>query len=138
MPTKTVEDIMSRELVYVSERALPKLAMPQILRFGITAVPVLDNEHRPIGVVSLRDLIAGSDVADAMTSPAHVIPSKATIEEAARALATTDYHHLVVVSADGKAVGMVSSLDLLRALVDVPARHPAALSEVRARTPHAP
>jgi hypothetical protein len=33
-------------------------------------------------------------------------------------------HHLVVVDGSGAAVGMLSSLDLLRALVGIPARHP--------------
>jgi CBS domain-containing protein len=133
MTPKIVEDVMSRDLVYMSEDSHLKLALPQILRFGITAVPVLDSAHRPIGVVSLRDVVSGSEPADAMTSPAHVISSKATIDEAARALAATDIHHFVVVDGGGRAVGMVSSLDLLRALVGAPARHPAALSDVPAR-----
>jgi CBS domain-containing protein len=137
MTTKTVRDIMSRDLVYVTVEARASLALPQILRFGITAVPVLDPQHRPIGIVSLRDLVAGAELEAAMTTPARVISQDATIEEAARALAAADIHHFVVVGTDGRAVGMVSSLDLLRSVLDLPVRHPAALREDKATPRHA-
>jgi CBS domain-containing protein len=132
MTTTIVRDVMSPDLVYVTEGGHASLVLPQILRFGITAVPVLDRDHRPVGVVSLRDLVAGSDLEASMTAPAQAIAETASIEDAARALARTDYHHFVVVGTDGKAVGMVSSLDLLRATLGLPARHPAALHDVAA------
>jgi CBS-domain-containing membrane protein len=135
MATTKVDDIMSRELVYLSEGSRAALALPHILRFGITAVPVLDRDHRPVGVVSLRDLVAHgaspSDGTDRMTSPAHVIASGSAVEDAARALAATGHHHVVVVDAGGRAIGMLSALDVLRAMVGLPSRHPATLGEVR-------
>ena len=53
-----------------------------------------------------------------------------TIEEGAKKLAATDFHHLVVVDAKGVAVGMVSSVDFLRALLGLEPRHPKAFDEV--------
>ena len=50
--------------------------------------------------------------------------ASATIEEGAKKLAESDYHHLVVVDDKGVAVGMVSSLDFVRALVGLEPRHP--------------
>lgn len=137
MATTTVQEIMSRDLVYLTRGARASLALPQILRFGITAVPVLDEEHRPIGVVSLRDLVGDADIDAAMTTPARSILMGATIEDAARALAESGYHHVVVVGTDGRAVGIVSSVDLLRALVGLPPRHPAALQDVKPAPRHA-
>jgi CBS domain-containing protein len=40
-------------------------------------------------------------------------------------MAENDLHHLVVLDDDGRACGMVSSLDLVRALVGLPPAHPA-------------
>jgi CBS domain-containing protein len=43
-------------------------------------------------------------------------------------VAETNMHHLVVVDATGRAVGMLSALDLLRALVGLPAAPPRSVS----------
>jgi CBS-domain-containing membrane protein len=51
----------------------------------------------------------------------------ASIADAARALTDADVHHLVVVGHDGRAAGMLSSLDLVRALTGVAAKHPRAI-----------
>jgi CBS domain-containing protein len=123
---RTVADIMNRKLLYLAEGSRAELAREPILKFGVTAVPVLDESGRPVGVVSLRDLLA-DEPPRRPVSPAVSVPSTSTIESAARVLAESDYHHLVVVDAtSGRAVGMVSSVDLLRAMLDLPARHPAA------------
>jgi CBS domain-containing protein len=61
-----------------------------------------------------------------MTRPAVTADASTGVESAARRLAGTDMHHLVVVDGSGVAVGMLSTLDLLRAVLDMPARHPTA------------
>jgi CBS domain-containing protein len=89
---------------------------------------VLDESGRPIGVVSLRDLVdgdgAGPTVLDRMSRPAITVTLSASVEQAARQLASMDMHHIVVVDGAGSAAGMISTLDALRALLDLPARHP--------------
>jgi CBS-domain-containing membrane protein len=120
----TVADIMNPKLLYVSDEDRLTLVRRKILQFGVTAVPVLDAEHRPIGVVSLRD--CAGDEEPKMSSPAKSVRAGATIAEGARALADANVHHLVVVDDHGVAVGMVSALDFVRAFVERPARHPAA------------
>jgi CBS domain-containing protein len=54
-----------------------------------------------------------------------VIDASASLESAGEALTKTESHHLVVVDSAGKAVGMVSAVDVLRGLLGIPARHPA-------------
>ncbi len=73
----------------------------------------------------MRDL-AGDAVELPVHSPAMTVHAQETIDQAAHQLAETDYHHLVVVDDAGRAVGMVSAVDLLRAMLGMPARHPAA------------
>jgi hypothetical protein len=65
-----------------------------------------------------------------MTSPAHTIGPEAEVEEAGRLMGQLAYHHLVVVDAGGKAIGFVSSLDVIRGLVGLPASHPPAFHHV--------
>ncbi len=121
---RTVVEIMNPKLLYIQEGDRLSLARAQILKFGVTAVPVLDAAHRPVGVVSLRDLDREDHSVQA-SSPVRTVRSEATVEEAARALAELNVHHLVVVDEHGVAVGMVSALDFVRAMVGRDVRHPA-------------
>lgn len=118
---------MNRELLALRPD-LPAREVPAMLRsFGIGAAPVLDDAGHPIGVLSLRDpLDLDGSAADLMSRPALCVSASTRIEDAARQLARGDTHHLVVVDGAGAAVGMFSTIDALRALLDMPARHPAA------------
>jgi ribosomal protein L30/L7E len=122
---RIVAEIMNRELFSVRPDDRAEVVLDAILAYGITAVPVLDDERRPLGVVSLRDLV-DPERRSPISSPAATVLQSASVEEAARALGVTSFHHLVVVDEEGRAVGMVSAVDLVRGLVGLPARHPAA------------
>jgi CBS domain-containing protein len=121
---RTVAEIMNPKLLYIGEGAPLSLARSQIVKFGVTAIPILDELHRPIGVVSLRDF-AREDGRVEPSAKVHMVQSDASLEEGARTLAALDAHHLVVVDSRGVAVGMVSALDFVRAFLGLPARHPA-------------
>lgn len=126
--SKTVKDIMNPKLLYIRDGDRVALARRHIVEFGVTAVPVLDETHRPVGVVSLRDLAAPEGDTFQPSGKVATIHASTSIEEGARELAESDYHHLVVVDDSGVAVGMVSALDFLRALVGLAPRHPEAFS----------
>lgn len=119
----TVADIMNRKLLYIRVGDRPSLARAKLLEFGVTAVPVLDDEHRPAGLVSLRDL-ARADEGQTVTEPVRVVQGGASVEDGARLLAEHDTHQLVVVDESGRAIGMVSAVDFVRGLLGVPAVHP--------------
>jgi CBS-domain-containing membrane protein len=127
--SRTVADIMNPKLLYVRQGDRILDVRRHILSFGVTAVPILDAGHRPVGIVSLRDL--GKDDSEALDSSSRVACVNATdsIRKGAELLAESPYHHLVVVDDDGVAVGMVSSVDFLRALLDMSPRHPAAFDQ---------
>lgn len=122
-PSHTVADIMNAKLLYLREGDRLTLARSKILELGITAVPILDDAHRPVGVVSLRDLHRDPVV---VSTPVHTVPASTSVFDAARALGRLDVHHLVVVDARGVAVGMVSAVDIVRDLAGLEPRHPAA------------
>lgn len=121
-----VREIMNRELFSVRPTDATSDVLNGILALGITGAPVLGQDGRPVGMVSLKDLVSrtGSLAADLMTAPAAVVGAGAPIADAGRLLAETGYHRLVVVDADGRAAGIVSALDVVRGLLGLPAIHP--------------
>ena len=124
--SKTVKDIMNPKLLYIRDGDRIALARRHIIEFGVTAIPVLDETHRPVGIVSLRDLARDDGERFEPTGQVKTVKETDGVEDAARALAESPYHHLVVVDDKGCAVGMVSSLDFLRDLLGLPPRHPTA------------
>ncbi len=117
---------MNRELLAVAPET-PVPAVRELLRtFAISAVPVLDERRRPLGMVTATAVLDGIGTAeDRMTRPAICVEGSTALEVAAGHLARADAHLLVVVDGAGLAVGVVSALDLLRAMLGMPAHHPA-------------
>jgi CBS domain-containing protein len=124
---KCVSDIMNRSVFAVRPDDDSELVLREIVALGITGVPVVDDTGKPLGMASFRDLLAVKTpgrVFERMTRPAVSVPESATIDDAARVLAEHGIHRVVVTGADGKVTGMVSSLDLIRGLVGMPAPQP--------------
>ncbi len=123
---KTVDEVMNRELFSVRPEEDAEQAQAYILALGISAAPVLDEARRPLGVVSFRDLArrGAASVAERMTSPAVTVPTDAPLERAATLIVERGIHRVVVVDAEGRAVGVASSLDLIAGLLGLPAKHP--------------
>ena len=132
-----VSEIMNRELFGLGQEDTVDMALRAILLLGITGAPVLDEDGKPLGLVSLRDLVAdkqGATVGERMTRPAATVPAGARIAVAARDLARTGYHRLVVVDEAGTAVGIVSAVDVIRGLMGLPASHPQSFPHVDRET----
>jgi CBS domain-containing protein len=132
-----VSEIMNRELFSVGPAEPADAALGSILALGITGAPVVDEDGKPIGMVSWRDLVgekAGRTAGERMTRPPATVAAEASIANAARRLARTGYHRLIVVDASGRAVGMVSSLDVVRGLMGLPTPHPASFPHLDPET----
>lgn len=123
---KYVREIINPQLFFLGPRASLALARGCILALGISAVPIVDDDGRPIGVISLRDLAGGeSGRLDAhMSQPVKTVLASAKIDDAGRLLADSGVHRLVAVDDDGRAVGMLSALDVIRGLLGVAAHFP--------------
>jgi CBS domain-containing protein len=92
----------------------------------------VDASGAVVGVISETDLVRvratddlwarwpGLRARHLMSSPALSITAGRPAAEAARLMEATGVHRLVVVDDEDRAIGVVSSLDLLRALVDDP------------------
>lgn len=136
-----VKDLMTRRVIAITgETGFKEIAL--VLRsHGISALPVLDDEGRVIGVVSASDLLlkledatadedgfileprrrkearhksAGAIGRELMTAPAVTVRAAETVEEAARVMRRHRVKRLPVLDETGRLVGILSRGDLLR------------------------
>lgn len=126
----TVGEIMNGELFYLRSDDSIEEARAGLLGLSIAGAPVLDRERRPVGSFSLRDLCdpvkRGYRVGDRMSSAGPAVRASEGVEAAARVLARTSSRRLLVVDAEGRALGVASAVDFVRALVDLAPAHPSA------------
>ncbi|MBT2212664.1 CBS domain-containing protein [Actinomadura sp. NEAU-AAG7] len=139
MKRLTVEDVMTRDVVTVTEETPFVEIAEAMTRHRISAVPVLDAEGRLVGVVTESDLLrkeesrddtgrrrlglwrhtradakAGAvDARGLMTSPAVTVTPGTGVAEVARLLNSRGFRAVPVVGPDGRLAGIVARRDLL-------------------------
>ena len=97
---------------------------------GVSAVPVLDENGAPIGIVSKTDMVRAEDfgrqeepgrlkAGDLMTPVAFTVPEFATVQEAADIMARAGVHRVFVVDEKGRATGVFSSMDIVRLVAGI-------------------
>jgi CBS domain-containing protein len=138
---RTVSDVMTRSVHVASPLTPFKLLVRLIEENRISAVPIVDQQGMPVGIVSESDLLlkerrvelesshdllhvqkrrherakaAGMVASDLMTSPAMTIASSTSLSEAARLMQEKNVRRLVVVDPRGRIAGIVSRSDLLQ------------------------
>src|SRR5262249_36936729 len=128
-----VADIMTRKVMCVLPDLPIRTVIDLLVNNYIGCLPVVDDDGCPIGMITKRDLVAPLanrvdtaedspawwDIAprtaeEAMLPLAFRLDERATIAQAAALMAAEDLHHVPIVSARGRLVGMVSSLDIVR------------------------
>ncbi|MFE1384120.1 CBS domain-containing protein [Streptomyces sp. NPDC058740] len=121
MRHRSVADLMTPTAVSVQPGTPFKEIARLLDEYGITAVPVVDADDRPVGVVSEADLLRrhtakdGPSTAEAMmSSPVFVARPSWTAVEAARLMERHRVKRLPVVDADGRLIGVLSRSDLLQ------------------------
>lgn len=121
MRHRSVADLMTPTAVSVQPGTPFKEIARLLDEYGITAVPVVDADDRPVGVVSEADLLRrhttkeGPSTAEAMmSSPVFVARPSWTAVEAARLMERHKVKRLPVVDADGRLIGVLSRSDLLQ------------------------
>ncbi|MFI6416419.1 CBS domain-containing protein [Streptomyces sp. NPDC050842] len=121
MRNRSVADLMTPAAVAVQRGTSFKEIARLLDEYGITAVPVVDDENRPVGVVSEADLLRrhtakdGPSTAEAMmSSPVLTARPSWTAVEAARLMERHRVKRLPVVDSDGRLIGVLSRSDLLQ------------------------
>jgi CBS domain-containing protein len=136
----TVNDVMSRDVARVREDTPYRAIVDLLMERRISAVPVVDEANRVVGVVSEADLLHrveflgeeherrvfrrpsrqearakshGTAARDLMTSPAVTVAGETPAAGAAKVMASAGVKRLPVVDAAGRLVGIVARSDLL-------------------------
>jgi CBS domain-containing membrane protein len=136
--------IMSRDVIAIAPEAPLKEALALLREHHIKVLPVTDEKAHVVGIVTQTDLLdkaawtetgprlgfkhrvrltlqraraPNGSVEDIMTVPVRSIGPDTSIGEAAMRMADLGLHHLPVVGADEKLIGIVSQSDLIVALM---------------------
>ena len=124
-----VNDVMTRDVVRVGPDVGYAEIVAKLIEHGVSALPVVDDAGRLLGVVSEADLLPrveatagqatrrkahGMHASELMTKPAVTIGPDEPVAAAARVLEAARVKRLPVVDADGRLIGIVSRRDLLR------------------------
>ncbi|MGW5255355.1 CBS domain-containing protein [Streptomyces sp. NPDC004012] len=136
---RLVGDVMTRKVVALGRTATFKDIVRAMRQWHVSALPVVEEENRVVGVVSEADLLRKEEYRDSdqdrqsrlerlselvkagavtaeelMTAPAVAVSANATLGQAARTMARSGVKRLPVVSDDGALLGIVSRSDLLK------------------------
>ncbi|MCX4595833.1 CBS domain-containing protein [Streptomyces sp. NBC_01549] len=121
MKHRSVGDLMTPAAVSVRPGTTFKELGRLLDEYDITAVPVVDDDGRPVGVVSEADLLhkqtfarVGSGAGDLMTSPAVVAEPGWNVVRAARTMERYKVKRLPVVDDAGRLIGVISRSDLVQ------------------------
>jgi CBS-domain-containing membrane protein len=126
-PSKTlrVRDIMTEEVFTLVASTSFDDAVRSLLFHQISGAPVMEH-GRIVGVVSKTDLLdprhrarpdGAPTVKDVMTRVVRAVRPGDPVMAAVRLMANEQMHRAVVVDDKGKLVGVVTPMDVLRALV---------------------
>jgi CBS-domain-containing membrane protein len=128
-------DLMQTEVVTIREDSHVDLLCDLFQVAHVHGVPVLNSRGELVGIVSEEDVIFGTmgvpeeptpppgdqevgvRVRDIMTSPAVCATEETDVVELCRMMWGMRIHHIPIVL-DGRVTGIVSSLDLARAVAE--------------------
>ncbi len=110
-----LRDIMGSPPITIDEDASAQDALDRMRMHEIHALPVVDDQRRPVGVIALEDAIdkrGDTQVRGIMSAPPLTVEVFQTIRDAAEVMRERKIHHVVVTHQE-EAVGVVSSFDLV-------------------------
>ena len=116
-----VSELMTQSVVTAEPHQSIEHVRKMLDSNAITAVPVVDSEQHPVGVISATDLAqdlkSGAPISSIMTEKVYTVPQYDDVSIAARVMRNHKIHR-VVVTHEQKVVGMLSAFDLLKLVED--------------------
>jgi CBS-domain-containing membrane protein len=142
----TAEDLMSRGVVCIPSATSLRAAARLLIEAKVSGAPVVDEGGRCLGVLSQTDLtrslaqdgpapdhedevvadwqladverLPGDEVSRYLTRSAITAPERAPVRELAALMCEARVHRVLITDPRGKVIGIVSSLDVLRAVAN--------------------
>ena len=125
--TINISDMMSKNLELVEVKTSVMEAARKMKEKNVSSLVVVDNEKRPLGIITERDLVrkacindvrtSAINVNEIMSSPIITIDSNSSASEAVDMMVQKNVRHLLVVDKKNnnninKPVGIITPLDL--------------------------
>ncbi len=111
-----IDDLMTKSVVTTEPHVTVAHVRGILERNKVGALPVVDSDGEPVGIVSATDLVADlkpeSPIKSVMTERVYVVPRYDDVSIAARIMRKHKIHR-VVVTHEKKVVGLISAFDLL-------------------------
>jgi CBS domain-containing protein len=111
-----VRDLMTESVITVEPHATIDRVRRILQRNKVGALPVVDPDGQPVGIVSATDLVPSlegdSRVSAIMTEKVYTVPKYDDMSVAARIMRNHKIHRLVVTH-EQRVVGMITTFDLL-------------------------
>lgn len=157
-----VRDAMSRQVKTVQRNTPLPQVVALLWREGVKAVPVTENDHHVVGIITGGDLVtrggmdlrlslqktlnpdelkmqlaqleqSGKVAKDVMTTPVVTVEENSSLADATSLMATKHIKRLPVVNQAGLLVGILSRIDVLRQIAAM-----GGLGELEPETPNSP
>ena len=112
-----ISDLMAKRVISAEPHQTVEHVRRVMERNRIHAVPVVNTDREPVGIVTTADLARQvkdtSPVSRVMTTGVTVVPAYNDASAAARIMRKRKIHH-VVVTHEKAVIGIISSFDLLK------------------------
>jgi IMP dehydrogenase len=115
--------IKSKDMYTINPKKRIALARLRMLRHGIGALPVVDDNNNLVGIITLRDIdLAGERTnnlfaEDLMTTDVITRGENTSISEIAEAMDRTSIQRIPIIDKDGKLIGLVTQSVVIRSLI---------------------
>lgn len=130
--TQKVEDVMSHPAITVFDSDTLGIAVAQMTKAGLKRLPVVNKNEKLVGMLSRLDILravahtelilpakdqplphAGRLLQDIMTTAIPMVNQDEDLSAIIEKFARSDSHRLIVVNAQGKAIGLLSDSDIV-------------------------
>jgi len=116
-----VEELMTKSVVTTEPHQSVDHVRAMMERSKVGAVPVVDSDGQPRGIISSTDLVpelnGSTPVSKLMTDKVYTVPKYDDVSIAARVMRNHGIHR-VIVTHEKKIVGILSTFDLLKLVED--------------------
>ena len=121
---KSARDVMTRDVLTVSEDTPIYVAMQLLLEDQVTGLPVVDSDRRLVGIVTEKDMLTLLNnnridhvtVGHLMTKDVVSFAENDDLSEINKCLKEKSFRRVPIL-ADGKLVGIVSRTDIMKAIL---------------------
>ncbi len=118
-----IGDVMSRHVVTLKKGSRVIDAIKLMAKHTISCVIIVDNSHRPIGIITERDMVKrvlknaldprSTKIDDVMTFPVITMPADKRITDAINMMQKYHFRRIVVATEKNKLLGILTQSDLL-------------------------